>query len=225
MLMLSGFDRGVEVSEGKAAVLEVEDEVLFGRICASLHSGEGSSALEPYSLWDGNAPVPAKDAFLLAYNPFSLPWNERALQAALFARVESLVMEDDAVRREVDGQASALSSALAAAGLQMLSDYSFSVEWDVRKYLKAFGFGVDAQASEGLLDNLLLFLKFVSDVRVGRPVVFLNLKRFLAESELETLYEQAFFAGVPLLLLEGVHDPRLFERESKTRIDRDFLQA
>lgn len=224
MLRIAGFEEGLEISENRAAVLEVEDEVLFGRICASLHSEEGSSAVEPYALWDGESPVSAKGAFLLVYNPFDLPWNDRALQALLLAKVESLVMEDDSVRMEIEGQASALSSALAAVGLQMLSDYVFSLEWDVKKYLKSFGFGVDAQASQGFFDNLMLFLKFVSDAGVGKPIAFLNLKKFLSENEIETLYEQAFLAGVSLLLLEGTRDARVFERELKMRIDRDFLQ-
>ena len=100
---------------------------------------------------------------------FDLPWGDKSLQVALLSKMERTVMEDDTLRRELEVNASVLSKNIAAMGFQLLSDYSFSVEWDLKRYLKSFGFSVDVNASVSLLDKLILFLMCVQ----GMPLLFL----------------------------------------------------
>ena len=52
----------------------------------------------------------------------------------------------------------------------------------------------------------------------------MNLKNFLDETELEEFFRQVFLSKSKVLMLEGIHDDRVFEYEMKIRIDEAFLQ-
>ena len=64
----------------------------------------------------------------------------------------------------------------------------------MRKYLKAFDFCVEVDPADELLDNLTKFLKFASDAAFRKQLVFVNLKNFLVEKEIqEFLSTSSFF--------------------------------
>ncbi|WP_139650639.1 type II-A CRISPR-associated protein Csn2 [Raoultibacter phocaeensis] len=225
-ISLAGMDRPIDVAKSGASVLEVENTTLYGRICRSLISGMGREAPEPYSLWDENGnEVRASNAFLPVSSPFDLPWDERTLQAGWYERMSLIFLEDDDVRAEVESLNARMNSRIAELGFQMKSEYSFAVEWDVVRQIKALGFGVQRSASESLLDNLIRFISWTVDAGCTKTILFVNLKTFLAKKDLTELYEQAFFLGSALLLLENKRDASCYEHEVKTRIDQHFIEC
>lgn len=224
-LVISGFELPLDVKPGFASVLEVENPRLFGRICQSLLSFEGRRAIEPYALWgDQGKEVKPKDAYLAIANPFSLPWSDREFVAGLYRRMELLVLEDHELREEMETLARDLSSSVAALGFQLSSDYRFGVEWQLSHYLKAFGFGIDRFGDDSLLDSLIKFVSLASDVSLERALLFVNLKTFLSQNDIELLYEQAFLSGIALMLLENKMSAEYSEREVKRGIDQCFLE-
>ena len=107
------------------------------------------------------------------------------------------------MRQEIEAAGLTLSNRVASLGLRLQSDYAFEVQWEMRKYLKAFDFGVEIDPSDKLLDNLIKFLKFASDAAFGKQLVFVNLKNFLTGEEVEEFYRQAIFSKLHVLLLEN----------------------
>ena len=194
-------------------------------MCASLLSEAGGDAVEPYSFWDeGGAELKPRGQLLCVGDPLNLPWDDRALSGALAGRFEGLLFEDEAVRREVEDAFAELASKVAQLALQLDSDYAFGVDWELKRYLKSYGFGVDVALDEPLIDKLIKFLLLAKDVSLEKVVTFVNLKLFLSENELERLYEQVFFSNLSVLLLENAPDPVSREEERKYIIDQDFLE-
>lgn len=224
-LCLSGFSQGVEIEPGAVSVLEINDRVLFSRVSQSLFYEQGEQAIEPFTLLDDGVEVSPRNAFLFVSNPFDLPWSDRVLVGKVIERMESMLLLDDGVRQGVVSAGREVSEKVAALGLQMRSDYSFDIEWDMRKYLKAFDFGVDVDPCDLILDNLIKFLNLAVDASFDRVLVFMNLKNFLAVHELKEFYRQVVFSERKVLLLENIHDNTFFEEEKKTRVDQDFLES
>lgn len=224
-LSLSGFPESLALECDAVSVLEIHNPTLFARVCQSLFSELDEAAVEPYALWEGEERRSSRNYFLFVFNPFELPWTERALLGEVLERIEHLFMSEDEARQEIETAGCVLSNRVASLGLQLKSDYDFEVQWDMRKYLKAFDFGVDVDPSDTLLDNLIKFLKFASDAAFAKQLVFVNLKQFLEENELQKFYRQAVFSELKVLLLENVPDDASYEYERKMRIDRDFLQS
>lgn len=222
-LLIEGLDV-VEIGGGPVGVLEVHDKRLFARVCRSLISEQGEAALEPYSLWDAEGgKLSARNAILAAVDPFDLPWGDRALLGDLQDVVEEMYAADDQARRRIDESARRLREDVVELGLRLQSEYEFAVEWDLGKFLKSFDFSVEEDPVESLLDNLIKFMKFASDIRCKQVILFVNLKSFLEKSELEEFYREAFLCDLNILLLESIPDPSCYEQERKTVIDLDFL--
>lgn len=225
-VVFSGLDHAVEIAPGTTFVLEVANKALFTRLCQSLLSGHGEDAAEPYFLWDvsGNEIGPS-DAFLPVVNVFDLPWNDRVLEARLYEMYERSLLEDEELRLRMEGLGRELAASVFQIGLPALGDYSFGVEWELKKYLKAFKFGCERVPEDAsLLDSLIAFLDYACDVGVGRTILFVNLKTFLDRKSLEGLYERIFVRNLSVLNLENAHDAFEHEHELKLIVDQDFLE-
>ena len=225
-IYFTGFDSPILVGADFVSVLEVHNRPLFARICQSLATGLGTDALEPYTLWDDeDVALKSESQFLLVSTPINLPWDDRALTGGLASRFEQIVFEDESVRCEIEKAFGDLRSCISQQALQLNSDYTFGVDWDLKRYLKTYGFGVDLVEDEPLIDKLIKFIMLAKDSRLNKPLLFMNLKLFLSESELLRFYEQIFFARLPILLIEAVHDETLFAQEKKYVIDQDFIEC
>lgn len=225
-LVFSGAMLPVEISKEYVRTYEIENNHLFTRICASLISGEGEEAIEPYSIWaDDDTEKSPSSSLLLVTDPLNLPWQARDLSGHLYERVGQLVFEDEEARMEIEALGNQISSLILRLTHQISGDYEFSSEWSVGQYLKAFSFAPSRGNDDSYLDSLLGFLDFASDVHLEKPLAFINLKRFLLKKELEEVFDRAFFLGIPLLLLENVVDLRQYKHEKKTCIDQHFLES
>lgn len=223
-LRFSGLMHPLAIEPGKVSVLEVHNRRLFSRICQSIASLKGEQAVEPFALWDENGEVRPSEALLLSFDPFSLPWDDRRLTNGLLSSIDAMVLEDERVRGEIESLASRLSSRIASLCFQVEGDYRFGIEWELRRYLKAFAFDADRNADDSLIDNLIKYLDFVADVALNQTMVFANLKVFLDEKELARFYERVFFRKNKVVLLETIADDRAFGNEIKLCVDQDFLE-
>lgn len=224
-LVFAGLDRPFELEPGNCTTLEVENQALFVRLVRSLVSGEGRYADEPYSVWEGDEELKPRDALLVIDNPLQLPWDERGFMGSVFKRIEREYLEDEDLRRAVEGLQSAMASQLAALGMGLNADFSFGQEWDFRRYLKFMGFGVGYQESKSFLDNQLNFLSLALDSGDKRVLVFVNLKTFLSENDFRMFLDQVFFQKSRVLLLENKLDSNSYEHESKRCIDLHFIES
>lgn len=224
-LCFSGLERPIDLKPGLVTTLEVQNRVLFRRICSSLLSNEGRYAVEPYSLWEEDVELRPQDRFFFVNSPLELPWDRRELVNGLSKRMEELVLEDEAVRIDIETLAASMESSISQLALQLHSDYGFALNWDLKRYLKSFGFGVDAVADCTPFDNLINFFHLALDARVNSVFVFTNLKLFFSENEVRQLIEQMVFSGLSVLLLETVPDHSDYEVEQKYTIDQDLLES
>lgn len=224
-LVFAGLDRPLKLEPGLCSTLEVESQALFVRIVRSLMSGEGRYADEPYSVWEEDKELRPKDALLVIDNPLQLPWDERGFMGSVIKRIEREYLEDEDLRRAVEGLQSAMASQLVALGMGLNADFGFGQEWDFRRYLKFMGFGVSYQESKSFLDNQLNFLSLALDSGDKRVLVFVNLKTFLSENDFRLFSEQVFFQKSRVLLLENKLDKGTYKHENKRCIDLDFIES
>jgi len=223
-LCFAGLENTIELRTDSVATLEVHNRVLFRNVCESLASGEGADAVEAYTLWEDSTELRPTGQFLFASDPLNLPWQDKDLSNAAANRIEGLLLEDENVRIALEEMSVSVELLIQQLALQLSSDYGFALNWDLKRYLKSFGFGVDMMPSDSLFDKVIKFLRLAEDTGLKRTLVFVNLKLFLTEKELIQVYDQAFFSGLSMMLLENIADGRVFERERKYVIDQEFLE-
>ena len=224
-LSLSGFDSCIQIYPHMINVLEIENSVLFSRMCQSLASGLSENAIEPYLLWDESNTASGKPMETrMILSPLALPWEDRDISGKLYARLESRLSENEVLEEEVEGLFRELCAKSSILSFEMQSDYSFSVEWDYKKFLKSFGFSVTTNDEGTLLENTIRFFELLVDIGYKKLLIFVNLKLYFSEKELLDLYNQAIFLGIRILLLENVIAKETLINEVKTLIDKEFVQ-
>lgn len=215
------------IDPGYPCVLQIEPSGLFAKVAESLFSCEGRYAGESYTLWDlvdGEwVECNPRNSLLYIPNPFDLPWMEKCLGGEVLKRVEVDFVNDEEFRHHFEELERGISSRIMSLSDPYSADYSLAVEWDMTKLLKMLGFGIDADPSAKLIDNLISFLSLALDSRLEKVIVFVNLKTFLTENEVQRLYEHCFFTKRKVILLENKRDDNKYEYERKTVVDLDFL--
>lgn len=223
-LHISGFESAINMSDGAVTVIEVHNKTLFSRIYQSLLSGQAENAVEPYSVWDDfGKEVSSVATFKFIADPLNLPWSDKDLGGKTHDCLEVLFFEDESLRREVEELHRSLQARIMTLELQMQSSYSFALEWEMKKFLKAFCFSVDVDIEEPLLDNMIRFFELLVDVEYKKTLFFVNLKSFFSENELAILYEQAVFFEKRIVLLESAIDEKKYKYEKKYLIDQDLI--
>lgn len=224
-IRFSGLERAFSIHPGKATLVIIENSILYTRVCQSLLSNEGEQAVEPYSLWDdGDKMIPPKDVFLGIADPFNLPWGHRMLSAGWQEGIRAHVVEDDEACRMLEALNGQLRSKIADLSLRMHSDYAFAIEWDMLRYLKTFGYGVDLDADAPLFDNIMKFLSFVADSSFSGVPVFINLGTFLSTNQVQEVRAEAIFLNLSTLFLENRCSHDKVSGDSRYLIDQDLLE-
>ena len=221
-LVFSGLEREVNIKQGSAAVLQIANPTLFSRIALSLMADGDDSVLEPYTLWDGEKEICFRDTSIRIPDPLNLPWDDKNLLGAVVKKMERDLLDDESLRTKIETAERLLSSSLLELGMSFNSEYSFSLEWDFRRYFKMLGFGIDAYSS--YFDNLISFSSLALDAGCNKILVFVNLKTFLAKNDIERFYKHVFFSGVRVLMLENKTDDHRYEYEQKNVVDQHFLE-
>ena len=223
-LVLSGLETPIEIAPGYATTLQVENQTLFTRIARSLECADGRFALEPFTIWEKEKELRPASSLLLVSDVLHLPWDDRALMGEVVKRLECEFLEDEDMRRAVEAMDSSLSTKLLELGFAMNSDYGFGLEWDLKRYLKFRGFGIDSTDAAPLLDNVINFLSWALDAGCRKVIAFVNLKTFLTINDLKALFDFIFYSNLNVLLLESKRDEMVYDYERKITVDLHFLE-
>lgn len=224
-LMFVGADKPINITRRYVSTVEIENSCLFTRICRSFVADEGGVVLEQFSLWDDSDKeiVPSRAIFPIS-DPLHLPWDSSELSGKMLGMMEALLYEDEEARRLFENYGGQLKGFSQRLTHQVEGGYRFNVEWDMRRYLKAFGFSADRGDDLSYIDSLNMFLDFVSDVQLEKVLVFVNLKTFLEKIEFEQFLDRVFFHEIRVLLLENKACEIDYDYERKMRIDQHFLE-
>lgn len=226
IIRFEGFDNSIEVKAGLVSELAVCNKTLFSRMVSSLLSERGELALEPYRLFSETLdPVASRGAFLVIESPFNLPWDNRQIAGALYSLVEARVFEEDEYRMELENQAESLRKSIGRFALSFQSDFRFDIEWDLKKFLKAFGYRIDLPEDASLLDNVTQFFSLASDVEFRKPLVLVGFDNYFCENDLKVMYDQAVFLGIPLLVMQNEPSSLSTRYLKKHIIDQHFLES
>lgn len=223
-ICFTGLESQISLSEEYISVLQIENKTLFSRICQSLLSCKGVKAIEPYSVWEKDEEIAPTKAFIVVRDLFALPLGHKNLSGKLYSIFNDELLADEEARSKIQQVNAELNSAISRIGLQLNADYAFELEWNISRYLKAFGFGPHVLEEASLFDNLINFVDLAADMVISEAILFINLRTFLSKNDLEMLNERIIFHGLKVLMLENQHVEIYSEFESKTVVDQHFVE-
>ncbi len=221
-LILEGIDEPILIDEGTTTSLAIANKTLFSRIISSLLEGSGDW-IERFAFYKGEKEVSFSKITLPIVNPFDLPFKNPTLLKNLFQKIEDAVRFNDSVLIKVNELQLLLNQTLADANKNFTCDYDFSVEFDVKKYLKTFGYSSDVDETSPLLESLISFLHFVADVAPEKMLFFVNLGSFLNENDLNCFCEEVFSLKLTVFIINSGDELLKICNNKNYAIDQHFL--
>ncbi len=222
-IVFQGIEHALVVEHGRALVVEVQNPVLLARLCQSLDSNEGELAVEPYTLWEGETAVAPRGVFVSVFDPFNLPWERREVCAPFSKRMETALSESDELALALEELNAKLRTLCFEGSIMLDADYEFGVEWDIKRYLKAFSFRAAYNKDDRLFDNIILFLRFVKDMGFDGVMIFVNLQNFLSEKDYVGVLEEVFLRDLKVIFLENRVRGQIDTMVAHYRVDLEFV--
>jgi CRISPR-associated protein Csn2 len=221
-LLLEGIDSTIEIEKERSTSLAILNKTFFSRIIGSLTSDIDCS-LENYAFYRDETEVEFRKEALLILSPFDLPFKDSKLLRSLFLKIEESVRLNDSILIKVNELSLALNEALEKANSNSNCKYDFGIEFDVKKYLKSFGYSSDIEDGFSLLDSLISFLNFIADVAPDQLLFFVNLSSFLENNDYLSFCKKVFSLKLTAFILDsqenGVNDKCL----RNYTIDQHFI--
>lgn len=224
-IVFSGLDTSIDILPGRASTLEIKNHTLFARVCRTFVGAQKSSQFEPFTVWsDDGEELSYASSILVASDPLRLPWDCSELSGKLLPKMEALLMEDEDNRLMFEEYGLLLNGFAERLAYQVEGEYGFAVEWDIKRYLKTFGFGIERGEDLPYIDSLNMFIDFAHDMNLKKVLVFINLRTFLGEDDFDSFLERVFFHKTSVLMIENELSGEIHALEKKVVVDQHFLE-
>ena len=215
-LYFQSSDFALELKEGKVQGVCIESPKIMKTMVQDLwDSLHGKDA--PLFLTDQEKVFKLDKEVAIIWHPYLIDVNERKIISKLYQEMQEIVDEEMSIEK------SALNSAIVNfldSAVQLVPyPISFTLDIDIQALFKDYSLKIDVDG-EGLLDNIINYIKLSHQIIKSRIYVFFHLCSYLDKEEIGYLSEMAKYEGVTLLLIEG-HLPEEKTAEEWLIIDRD----
>lgn len=212
-----GYGFTMELKENQINVLTIENTMAYSEILRDMwnqvQGQEGS-----FILSDKEKQLKISKEMECIFNPFSLDCNDRKILNKLYLEIKE---QSDSFQLE---EAMALNANINKFldGLLMKIPYAlkYKPDFELAGLLKLYNLEVESNG-ETILERIVEYLRIMTKICGIVNYVFVGLKHYLSESELEKLYEFIFYEKINLIIIEAIQTPP-FSGEKGWIIDQDL---
>ena len=187
-LVHSQYNIKVDVEEGKISVLVIEHPIIMREVLLELETQlQGESG--GFVLSVDYEPVPISKKLVLIKNPLDIDYNNKKILIKLYQNiVDEEKMQYCMERDKVDkAYLEYLRELCLLSPLPLAYDERLSLE----ELIKSAHVVID-YTTGNYVENLWLYIKAMGDLLHIKVFVFVNLKCFLSNEELDLLYNNVF---------------------------------
>lgn len=220
-MVYEAFEYPIEFEENKVNVICIEKPECFREFIEDLQEQiedeEGKFVLSE----DGEE-LSFKKSVYLVTDLFNLEFNERKVLNQIYERLDEYAGSEEMYLQTCEMQSHLyeyLEKLMGAVDYPL----AYSQQVDLTDLYKAVELKVQTEY-ENLLEKLIDYMEMLVQIFNLRCMVFVHLKSFLEESELEELYKAASYKKVNLLLLENRDYEQKNEREKMFLWDKDLCE-
>lgn len=215
-LMHSEYDFSLEIQENRVNVLVIENRALLAEIVQEL-VGQCDGAEGRFILAEGNKVLAFNKSVNLLMDIFTMNCNEKKIITKLHQEIEELSLEN-LVQESME-----IKTAVLCYLGKLCDQTSYHLEYVQNFMPSAIMKMADLKfctEATSLLEKIIEYLEVVNKVFKYHVNIFVNLKLFLTEEEIRSLYEYVFYHKINLVLVEARMDEKI-EDEQVTIIDVD----
>lgn len=215
------FSRCIEFAENTVNVLVVENQPMLRRVVTGLLSqitcGDGGE----FVLSDEHSIVELGKTAEFITDPFCISMSDKRFQTKINQEAVKLCCA------ELEEETACLLTSASRLGAALTVSLDFSADYtapsDVSAFLKLLDLHIDSE-SMTLPERLIEYMKLCRRFFGKKLFVFLNLKSFLSDRELELFYGTVMYEKFDILLIEGVQREKSCSCERVYIIDSDLCE-
>ncbi len=210
---------GIEqlIEENEVWVICIENRKCFSDIICDLWQQiNGSKGDVIFS--DGNDLIKINREVEMIFNPYSVDCNEKKILNALYQEIEDET--NDLFQEEMLQLKSGMIEFMDRIIENNRYSLAFECDIDIVDILKLFSVKIDNMV-ESVAENLLEYIRIKSRLCKTRCFIFVNIKSYISNDEMNGLYEAAFYEKVHLILIENTQY-EILNGEKITIIDKDL---
>ncbi len=212
------FENAINLTDDAVSILTIENPwQLSTYISELLGQIDGDSG--GFSLFDGNKEVSMSELRLLI-DPFNLDLSTKDIQNGIQARVRTLLNSEEyyvTTQEMLSGISKFFNRALSDIDCELVG-----AEIDATSLVKLMSPHYENEEGS-LLENICQYLRVASAFTKARAFIFVNLRTFMNESQIEQLFKFALYEKTCLMLFESASGKHS-EYAHETIIDKDLCE-
>lgn len=210
------FERSVEFKEGYFNVLVIENPAYLSKVVGELFS-QIKGAEGGFKLFENNNSLSFPGAVSVVIDPFLTDINSRDILNKLYTE-----MKTDALDEELFLSTVSFLSEIEKNVQKIIQRQPLHLESDDPDLVGLFKvLNIRFPTSESLLERICDYIDICSKYRSICLFIFVNLKSFLSQDEIEQLYTHVVYYKINILLIEN-HEFLPLKNEIIRVIDEDL---
>lgn len=218
-LCIKYIDNNLEINSNEIQSVEIENKRYFYRIVDDLYTIYNGNIVEDISLLDdNNNEINYLNKFKIFVNYFDFGLNSKKYSNDILKCITNNISDEnkDLLTKQYNKIVNIYKNILNDIDLPLLIDSEINID-NVTKLMK-----ININTSKDLLSNLFILIDSENLFQTKNILIFINLKQYLTNNELEELYKYSAYNEIPLLLIDSQSYGTTLNNEKKLIIDENL---
>ena len=214
-------DNSIVFEDGKINAIELESKRFFYRFVSNLYSISNGDILEEFICLDGNnKEINLANRVKIFNNYFEFDFNSKKYNNEIIKQLIDNINDED--KNDIVIFQRKLYQKINRQLNRFDIPLFISNDLDIETILK--GVKILVNSFDGILNNLFLLIDIEKTLNLSSILVFINLKQYLSNEELEELYKYSIYNDVKILLVDSQCYSNKSIYENKLFIDKDLVE-
>ena len=206
----------INMQENMADTLVLENEAVMAEFVEQLYF-QSFGQEGDFVLSDNDELLEIQKTLEIIINPFALDFNNKKVLKKLYSELSGIGNELLMEKNSLNAQICRLLETLISRATY--NDISYQNDYEWVDLFKFYGIKIEPYC-DTLSQKIIEYIKLTSQLQLNKVICFVNLKQYLNKSEIQNLYQMAFYSKIQLLLIES-YEKEKQDNENVYIIDKD----
>ena len=204
-------------------VLQIQDKKLFTNVINSLNDNINNieDTKERIIILDNDIEIKIEKEVLMIIDVFNIDFNQKKIQSALYNKIEKIYKQEFERMSEFQIIFQKLQLNVLDVFNELPFEFNYKESIGIQEYLKLLGLKISNNKGK-IIDTVFSLIDVVEYLSAAKLLVFVNLKLYPSDDELNEIYKYAMYKKVNILLIETGEEKEPLENEKILYIDSDY---
>ena len=215
IMKIFSLENDITFTEEYINVLQIQDKKLFTNVINSLNDNINNidDTKERIIILDNDTEIKIEKEVLMFIDVFNIDFNQKKIEKIYKQEFERM------------SEFQTIFQKLQLNVLDVFNEFPFEFNYKesigIQEYLKLLGLKISNNKGK-IIDTVFSLIDVVEYLSVAKLLVFVNLKLYLSDDEVNEIYKYAMYKKVNILLIETGEEKEPIENEKILYIDSDY---